>query len=247
MSTHIFKLPDLGEGTVSAEIVAWHVKPGDVVAEDQPLVEMSTDKAVVEIPAPVSGRVLTINGKPGDVIAVGSELATFDTEAIAMAIVGSSLPVFTGLGHEIDRSVADEVAHAVAASHATDGNFYGTTAGGGRPNAQNMGGGQGGVFEMSPAGTLCLDIFSPRPGNSDVAASQVEPLPPATGAALALSQNFNGVRAAGTAPSGEALHMEAWWFARGRQVFQAVVYTQGVPPQALPAMREPFFEGLKLQ
>jgi 2-oxoisovalerate dehydrogenase E2 component (dihydrolipoyl transacylase) len=79
MSRHVFKLPDLGEGTVSAEIVAWHVKPGDVIKDDQPLVEMSTDKAVVEIPAPVSGRVLTINGKPGDVIAVGSELATFDT------------------------------------------------------------------------------------------------------------------------------------------------------------------------
>ena len=50
MSRHTFKLPDLGEGTVSAEIIAWHVKPGDVIKEDQPLVEMSTDKAVVEIP-----------------------------------------------------------------------------------------------------------------------------------------------------------------------------------------------------
>ena len=79
MNRHSFKLPDLGEGTVSAEIVAWHVKPGDLVTEDQPLAEMSTDKAVVEIPAPVSGRVLTITGKPGDVVAVGSELATFDT------------------------------------------------------------------------------------------------------------------------------------------------------------------------
>ena len=80
MSTHIFKLPDLGEGTVSAEIVAWHVKPGEVVAEDQPLVEMSTDKAVVEVPSPVSGRVLTLSGKAGDVVAVGAALATFETE-----------------------------------------------------------------------------------------------------------------------------------------------------------------------
>ncbi len=79
MSRHIFKLPDLGEGTVSAEIIAWHVKAGDQLKEDQPLVEMSTDKAVVEIPSPVSGRVLSITGKPGDVIAVGAELATFDT------------------------------------------------------------------------------------------------------------------------------------------------------------------------
>jgi len=83
MSRQVFKLPDLGEGTVSAEIVAWHVKPGDLLKEDQPLVEMSTDKAVVEIPAPFGGRVLTITGKPGDVIAVGAELATFDTGAAA--------------------------------------------------------------------------------------------------------------------------------------------------------------------
>jgi 2-oxoisovalerate dehydrogenase E2 component (dihydrolipoyl transacylase) len=83
MSTHVFKLPDLGEGTVSAEVVSWLVKPGDVLKEDQPLVEMSTDKAVVEIPSPVSGRVLTVSGKPGDVIAVGAELATFDTAATA--------------------------------------------------------------------------------------------------------------------------------------------------------------------
>jgi 2-oxoisovalerate dehydrogenase E2 component (dihydrolipoyl transacylase) len=81
MSRQVFKLPDLGEGTVSAEIVAWHVKPGDLLKEDQPMVEMSTDKAVVEIPAPFTGRILTTTGKPGDVIAVGAELATFDTDA----------------------------------------------------------------------------------------------------------------------------------------------------------------------
>ena len=93
MSRHVFKLPDLGEGTVSAEIVAWHVKPGDVIKDDQPLVEMSTDKAVVEIPAPVSGRVLTINGKPGDVIAVGSELASFDTADTGAASPAAPSPV----------------------------------------------------------------------------------------------------------------------------------------------------------
>lgn len=90
MSTHSFKLPDLGEGTVSAEIIAWHVKPGDVLTEDQPLVEMSTDKAVVEVPSPVSGRVLSINGKPGDMIAVGAELATFDTGANGAAAPASA-------------------------------------------------------------------------------------------------------------------------------------------------------------
>ncbi|MBM4217918.1 MAG: 2-oxo acid dehydrogenase subunit E2 [Gammaproteobacteria bacterium] len=81
MTRHVMRLPDLGEGTVSAEVIAWKVKPGDVVREDSPLVEMSTDKAVVEVPSPVSGQVVTVTGQPGDVIAVGAELAVFEIEA----------------------------------------------------------------------------------------------------------------------------------------------------------------------
>jgi 2-oxoisovalerate dehydrogenase E2 component (dihydrolipoyl transacylase) len=68
----------LGEGTVDAEIVAWHTKPGDTVSEDQLIVEVMTDKAAVEVPAPVSGRVLSVTGAPGDKVAVGSPLIVFD-------------------------------------------------------------------------------------------------------------------------------------------------------------------------
>jgi len=78
MSQFIFKMPDLGEGTVDAEIVAWHTKPGDAVTEDQLIVEVMTDKAAVEVPAPVSGRVVSITGAPGDKVAVGSPLIVFD-------------------------------------------------------------------------------------------------------------------------------------------------------------------------
>jgi 2-oxoisovalerate dehydrogenase E2 component (dihydrolipoyl transacylase) len=85
MTRHVMRLPDLGEGTVSAEVIAWKVKPGDVVREDSPLVEMSTDKAVVEVPSPVTGQVVSITGNPGDVIAVGAELAVFEIEAKAGA------------------------------------------------------------------------------------------------------------------------------------------------------------------
>jgi len=74
----VFKMPDLGEGTVDAEIVAWHTKPGDAVTEDQLIVEVMTDKAAVEVPAPVSGRVVSISGAPGDKVAVGSPLIVFD-------------------------------------------------------------------------------------------------------------------------------------------------------------------------
>jgi 2-oxoisovalerate dehydrogenase E2 component (dihydrolipoyl transacylase) len=78
MSVYVFKMPDLGEGTVAAEIVAWHVKPGDDVVEGQTIAEVSTDKAVVEIPAPVTGRVRAISGDPGTSIPVGAELVSFD-------------------------------------------------------------------------------------------------------------------------------------------------------------------------
>ena len=83
MTRHVMRLPDLGEGTVSAEVIAWEVAPGAVIREDAPLVEMSTEKAVVEVPSPVSGRVVSLGGKPGDVIAVGAELAVFELDAAA--------------------------------------------------------------------------------------------------------------------------------------------------------------------
>jgi 2-oxoisovalerate dehydrogenase E2 component (dihydrolipoyl transacylase) len=85
MSRYIFKMPDLGEGTVEAEVVAWHVKPGDLVQEDQVMCEVMTEKAAVEMPAPVTGRILSIQGEPGDMVAVGSELVVFETDATSAA------------------------------------------------------------------------------------------------------------------------------------------------------------------
>jgi 2-oxoisovalerate dehydrogenase E2 component (dihydrolipoyl transacylase) len=86
MTRYVFKMPDLGEGTVEAEIVAWHVKAGDMVQEDQIMAEVMTDKAAVEVPAPVTGRVVNINGGPGDMIRVGAELIVFETESNALAL-----------------------------------------------------------------------------------------------------------------------------------------------------------------
>jgi 2-oxoisovalerate dehydrogenase E2 component (dihydrolipoyl transacylase) len=80
MTQFVFKLPDLGEGTVEAEIVGWRVKPGDTVTEDDVIVEVMTEKAAVEVPAPVSGRVVSTTGAPGDMVPVGAPLIVFDTE-----------------------------------------------------------------------------------------------------------------------------------------------------------------------
>ncbi|TAK98348.1 MAG: 2-oxo acid dehydrogenase subunit E2 [Rhodospirillaceae bacterium] len=75
---HIIKLPDIGEGTAEAEIARWHVSPGQKVREDELLVDMTTDKATVEIPSPVSGTVISLAGVPGDMIAVGANLVVLE-------------------------------------------------------------------------------------------------------------------------------------------------------------------------
>jgi 2-oxoisovalerate dehydrogenase E2 component (dihydrolipoyl transacylase) len=76
-----FKLPDLGEGLHEVEIVNWHVGEGDSVVADQPLVSVETDKAVVEVPSPYTGRVAKTYGKPGDIVHIGEPLADFDDGA----------------------------------------------------------------------------------------------------------------------------------------------------------------------
>jgi 2-oxoisovalerate dehydrogenase E2 component (dihydrolipoyl transacylase) len=80
MSVYQFKLPDIGEGIAEAEIVAWHVKVGDRVEEDQQLADMMTDKATVEMESPVAGTVKKLAGEVGDQIAIGSVLVEIETE-----------------------------------------------------------------------------------------------------------------------------------------------------------------------
>ena len=80
MGRYVFKLPDVGEGVAEAEIVSWHVKVGATVAEDDPLVDVMTDKATVELPAPRAGRVLATTGSPGDKVRVGSELVVIEVD-----------------------------------------------------------------------------------------------------------------------------------------------------------------------
>ena len=80
MGRYVFKLPDVGEGTAEAEIVAWHVKVGDVIEEDQNLVDVMTDKATVEMTSPVSGKVVSLHGEPGAMAPVGAPLVELEVE-----------------------------------------------------------------------------------------------------------------------------------------------------------------------
>ena len=78
MATHVIKVPDIGEGIAEVELVAWHVKPGDAIVEEQVLADVMTDKATVEIPSPVHGTVSALGGEVGQTLAVGSELIRID-------------------------------------------------------------------------------------------------------------------------------------------------------------------------
>src|SRR5690349_6481626 len=80
MARYEFKLPDIGEGIAEAEIVAWHVKVGDTIGEDQQIADMMTDKATVEMESPVAGKVLELAGEVGDQVPIGSVLAVIETE-----------------------------------------------------------------------------------------------------------------------------------------------------------------------
>ena len=84
MAKYDFKLPDIGEGVVEGEVVTWHVSVGDSVSEDDPIVDVMTDKATVTSPSPTDGTVLSLNGEVGDMIAVGSVLIEFDTDGTAL-------------------------------------------------------------------------------------------------------------------------------------------------------------------
>ncbi len=93
MSEYIFKLPDLGEGTVESEIAEWFIAVGDQVSEEDLVGTMMTDKAAVELSSPVSGKVVKLAGEPGDIVAVGAPLVVFETDSAAVAETAAAEPV----------------------------------------------------------------------------------------------------------------------------------------------------------
>jgi 2-oxoisovalerate dehydrogenase E2 component (dihydrolipoyl transacylase) len=98
MAERVIKVPDIGEGIAEVEIVEWHVAPGDAVGEDQVLVDVMTDKATVQVPSSVTGRVVALGGAVGDTVAVGSELIRIEvagaaqTEAAALRPTAGAVP-----------------------------------------------------------------------------------------------------------------------------------------------------------
>ncbi len=107
MSEYIFKLPDLGEGTVESEIGEWYINIGDQVTEEDVVGIMMTDKAAVELSSPISGKVVKLAGEPGDIVAVGSPLVVFETDAAAPEKPSQAKP--PGAGNGSDGAAAEPV------------------------------------------------------------------------------------------------------------------------------------------
>ena len=80
MGIYVIRVPDIGEGIAEVELVTWNVQPGDSVTEDQHLADVMTDKATVEVPSPVHGKVISLGGAVGQVMAVGAELVRLEVE-----------------------------------------------------------------------------------------------------------------------------------------------------------------------
>ncbi|MBF7143853.1 MULTISPECIES: dihydrolipoamide acetyltransferase family protein [Pseudomonas] len=111
MGQHVIKMPDIGEGIAQVELVEWFVNVGDTVTEDQVLADVMTDKATVEIPSPVSGRVLALGATPGQTMAVGSELIRLEVEGSGNVketehTEASQAPVTAPVAASVEKAVA---------------------------------------------------------------------------------------------------------------------------------------------
>jgi 2-oxoisovalerate dehydrogenase E2 component (dihydrolipoyl transacylase) len=199
VSQFIFKMPDLGEGTVEAEIVAWHTKPGDQVKEDQVIVEVMTDKAAVEVPAPVSGRVVSISGEPGDKLAVGSPLIVFELAADGAP---ASAPAAAGPAPGANTAAAATVVPSVAAA-ANDGQLARSgrvkASPANRRRAHEAGIDLSTIAGSGPGGRILsgdLAAGSPRPGSAATPSPAARPAAPGAGQPTAQTSEIKviGVR-----------------------------------------------------
>lgn len=121
MGRYTFRLPDIGEGIAEAEIVAWHVKVGDMVDEDGRLADMMTDKATVEMESPVAGRVVEVAGEAGDVVAIGAPLVVIEVEGAGNEVGGAPAPTAEIVREQLEAETpnatdVDRVEQAIAKS-----------------------------------------------------------------------------------------------------------------------------------
>ncbi len=219
-----FALPDLGEGLTEAELVAWHVAEGDHVVADQPLVSVETEKAVVEIPSPRSGRVARLLAKPGDRIKVGAPIAVFENgdHADAGTVVGTleEGPRAVSSGAGVDRSpVSPEPVRAPAAP-------------GIRTLARERGVDLARLRGSGPSGAITRDDVESAARSAGTAAA-AEPL---RGVRRAMARNMERAHASVTpATVWDDADVEGWW-AHHADVGVRLIRAIAVACAAVPAL-----------
>lgn len=218
MSVHIIKVPDLGEGIAEVELVAWHVAPGDEIVEDQPLADVMTDKANVEIPSPVAGRVVSLGSEPGQVMAVGADLIHIETgEASGEILASAGEPVSARAAVQAPaESPLDSRGHATVGTEQAPQALQ-TPDVPDMPHAAEAPGAAEGNGPARQDGGLARSSVHGKP----VPAQPVPPQPPSQGPSLAspavrrhareLGIDLSAVR--GTGPGGRVLHPDLDAFA----------------------------------
>jgi len=198
MATKQFLLPDLGEGLPDATVVEWYVKVGDTIRLDENLVSMETAKAVVDVPSPVSGKVLKLAGGPGDVIVTGTMLAEFELDpSLPQRAEGQDTGHHHGGGHAPSKGVGSEDPapdHKVVASDEGGAiSDAGTPAPKGTPDGQGAGG------KRDDAGTVVGAMQSSDAVRSEaaVAVGGVKAMPAVRAQARKLGVDIARVRATG--------------------------------------------------
>lgn len=131
MATKNVQLPELGEGVTEGELVKWLVKVGDKISPDQPVAEMMTDKATVEVPSPIAGVVKEISKKEGDVIEVGATMLVVETDGAGAVAPGRSAPAAVSVPSSVSKGSPAPAAMSAAAAKPAQKTATGTAAGAG--------------------------------------------------------------------------------------------------------------------
>jgi pyruvate dehydrogenase E2 component (dihydrolipoamide acetyltransferase) len=229
-----FKLPDIGEGVTEGEIVTWLVKPGDMIKDDQPMVEVMTDKATVTITSPRSGKILETRGKVGDIVAVHAVLVVYELGGSAEA-----------------PAEAAPAAHGHGQSHGTNGTAGNGAAGNGsagkqegpaatavgdiRESLPGMGSASGATFGakgVAPAGLTAHEAHAPA------AYFQEKPLATPATRKVARELGVDLKRVPPTGPAGRVTKDDVKSFASGASPAAEAGRAASAPKSAAPA-REP--------
>ncbi|PEQ11797.1 branched-chain alpha-keto acid dehydrogenase subunit E2 [Novosphingobium sp. PC22D] len=178
MARYTFRLPDIGEGIAEAEIVAWHVKVGDMVEEDGRLADMMTDKATVEMESPVSGKVLEVAGGEGDVVAIGSPLVVIEVEGEIEDDDAAPAPTDETVEERIEAETpeAEDVDRAVAADASGPSTSSGQADGGGQAASAP-------ASEPTPARAEPVETPAQKPSPAPQATGSAAPQPRAAAGA----------------------------------------------------------------